>query len=626
MSTSSNDADPRPRGRVPDWWLPATIWAAAALLGYLSIRRGWLPHDAGVLGHASERVLAGELPHRDFHDTYTGGLALLNAVAFKVLGVGILSMRWVFFAAYLAWVPLFWMVAKRLAGRGPAAIGTLLAAAASLPVYPEGMPSWYNLFLATAGVWALLRHEADGRPAWLVAAGAAGGLSILFKVIGLFYLAGAGLYLLCRERAVSIQQSAGAGASGATDRPYRIAVLAVLALVAVATAATVLRAGNPVMFLYFGVPPLMAVAAVAARVASSTREPAGDRFRRLVGWTLLVGLGAAVPVALFALPYAASGSLDALWQGVFVLPQSRFLHATWTPPPLMALVPALAVAAWLTLAPRAGPALQRSLVAGALVVLAAGLALSHTEPGYRAFWYLISGSGVVLAAVYGWKLARAAEDPAAGVLVLGVFSYHALVQIPFAAPVYALYAFPMMVLLALAAAAVSLDLPRRSLHVILAGLLVFVLLRVDTGFLYHMGFRYRPHNQVETLDLPRAGGIRVSAVEKAEYEGLAAAIESLDPGPWIYAFPDSPEVYFLTGLRNPTASLFDFLDPDLEGRDELVLRRLDELGVRVAVLNRRPLFSGPPEAEFLSALEARYPNAREVGRFLVVWAEREPGS
>ena len=55
--------------------LPSSIirdpWAVAALVaGFayaaLTIDRGWIPHDEGLLGQAAVRVLTGELPHRDF--------------------------------------------------------------------------------------------------------------------------------------------------------------------------------------------------------------------------------------------------------------------------------------------------------------------------------------------------------------------------------------------------------------------------------------------------------------------------------------------------------------------------------------------------------------------------------
>src|SRR5216684_7621997 len=70
-----------------------------------NLRRGWVPHDEGILGQAAERVLQGEMPHRDFNDPYTGGLSYLDGAAFRLFGVNLLVLRYVLFGFFLAWVP-----------------------------------------------------------------------------------------------------------------------------------------------------------------------------------------------------------------------------------------------------------------------------------------------------------------------------------------------------------------------------------------------------------------------------------------------------------------------------------------------------------------------------------------
>ena len=104
------------------------VWVASAILGGTYLYRGWIPGDAGAIGHAAERVLGGELPHRDFIDVYTGGQALLNALGFRLFGVGIPTMRLILFVAFLAWVPTVWYIARRFVGLMLAAATTLLAA------------------------------------------------------------------------------------------------------------------------------------------------------------------------------------------------------------------------------------------------------------------------------------------------------------------------------------------------------------------------------------------------------------------------------------------------------------------------------------------------------------------
>jgi hypothetical protein len=95
-------------------WRRSTVRVAVCLVLWLGtgayllpfVDRGWIAHDDGMLGQTAERVLAGEIPHRDFDDPYTGGLAYLHAVALKIFGVRLLSLRWLLLGVTLAWVPV----------------------------------------------------------------------------------------------------------------------------------------------------------------------------------------------------------------------------------------------------------------------------------------------------------------------------------------------------------------------------------------------------------------------------------------------------------------------------------------------------------------------------------------
>src|SRR5262245_58001189 len=109
------------------------VWLASALYVTPFVDRAWVPHDEGLLGQSAVRVSAGELPHRDFDEVYTGGLAYLHAMAFKVAGVKLLSMRRMLFAFFLAWVPVAYWVAARSAPPPVAALVTGIAVAWSVP-------------------------------------------------------------------------------------------------------------------------------------------------------------------------------------------------------------------------------------------------------------------------------------------------------------------------------------------------------------------------------------------------------------------------------------------------------------------------------------------------------------
>src|SRR5271155_4183319 len=84
------------------WWLVLmVVWALSAVYMGTHLKRGWVPHDEGAFAESAQRVLKGELPHRDFDEIYTGGLAYLHALAFRELGTNLASMRYMLFAFFL---------------------------------------------------------------------------------------------------------------------------------------------------------------------------------------------------------------------------------------------------------------------------------------------------------------------------------------------------------------------------------------------------------------------------------------------------------------------------------------------------------------------------------------------
>src|SRR5688500_18536046 len=78
------------------------VWMFGVLYESYFLFRGWFPHDDGALAESARRVLAGELPHRDFAEIYTGTLSYLHALAFLAFGEELTSMRLVLFAFFIA--------------------------------------------------------------------------------------------------------------------------------------------------------------------------------------------------------------------------------------------------------------------------------------------------------------------------------------------------------------------------------------------------------------------------------------------------------------------------------------------------------------------------------------------
>src|SRR5262249_19969810 len=159
-----------------------------------------VPHDEGQFAQSAERVLRGEVPHRDYMETYTGGLSYLNAFAFRLFGESFATTRLVLFIFFLSWIPVVYWIASRLAPDWIAGGITFLAVAWSVPNYSAAVPSWYNLFFATFGVAALSAYITDRVPKWAFLAGLSGGLSFLVKVTAIYYLLGAFLFFVFLEQ------------------------------------------------------------------------------------------------------------------------------------------------------------------------------------------------------------------------------------------------------------------------------------------------------------------------------------------------------------------------------------------------------------------------------------------
>jgi hypothetical protein len=372
----------------------------------------------------------------------------------------------------------------------------------------------------------------------------------------------------------------------------------------------------------------VALGAVLLRAdAVAGEESRRSRRRRLA--TSLAAFGAGLALAVFPLfaVYAARGALPDLLRGLFLLPQRRFGSAWMSPPSLAALLPAapyllvLAAPALFVRSRRAGTVVFAALLAALLLVSA------RTGP-YRMIWNAARALPVAVVLIGCAALDRSLRaDAAPGAesrrdasrvfLLLAVAALLALLQFPFAAPIYFCYAAPATALATLAVVGVQRDAPRELHAAVLLFFLLFAVLRVNGRAVADLGYRCAPYAAESRLGLDRAG-LRVPEEERREYERLVALVRRAARGPFVYAAPDAPEVAFLSGLSNPTRVFYDFLSGPPPSPEEL-LPLLARRGVRVAVVNRRPDFSPPLSGETLAALERRYPAQGEAGRFVVRW-------
>jgi hypothetical protein len=594
------------------------VWGVGLLYTWMLLNRAWVPHDEGALGQSALRVLQGDLPHRDFVEIYTGGLSYLNAFAFEIWGVRLVAMRYMAYLAFACWIPVVYYLAS---GWGPAmAAGITLAAIAwSYPNYPAAMPSWYTLYCLTGAVACLLHYVEVRRGVWLAAAGMLVGVACLFKIVGLYILAGALLFLVYLEQAFS---STAAEPSSARRIGW-FSSLVIAALLGYALGVFLLiwpRLGAP-EFVQFVLPSWAAIAFLLSRERRAIGVPDVRRFRTGASIFGPLLLGLALPVLGFYGYFVAHGAGRELLVGVLVTPFRRVASAALRPPPLGALVPTLLVALALGFAVRPSPSAQGSRLVP-LALLLAVLFAAGGLPGLGQLGYLALSQAIpVIVLVSVLVLSRMREDSEVGCQRLALLAFmsaaYALVQYPFYNTTYFTY-IAATVLLALAALVeTAAARPRASLALLLLFFCCY-------AWVWLMPWQYRLHNDgaarhlpARTL-LPGRADLRVSLPAYLQYTELTTVIRANARGGFIWAGPDCPEVYFLSGLANPTGTLFDFLDQQ-EGRSQRILSTLARDRVRLVVIKSDPQFSEPIEPSLADSLRVRYPHDSVIGHFTVRW-------
>lgn len=615
----TSDRLPRPSARLV---MLVVLVFGAVILGSV-LRDGWYPHDEGALGQSAERVLGGEVPHRDFTEIYTGLLSYINAAVFAVLPISSIAMRVPLLLCALLWLGAMYRVLVRFAPPVGAGLAALTAFVWSVPNYPAPIPSWYILFVTTFAALALLRWHETERTRWLVLAGAMGGVAFLFKLTGIFVLMGGGLALAAAEIPAT---GDAAGRSPADGPPLSrgafawvmpsVLLLAVLALARVA-------GGADRELLRFVVPTAVLALGLAARFGQRSALPDAARWRALVHRLTPFLLGAAAPVLAYFAIQAALGALPMLIEGVFVTPFRRVTFASMRPPSIASLLFSVPLGLLLWVPSTSGAARRALPVLAALgsgaIVFLSGTSIRAYQLGWMSAWgllFFVALEGAVAAS--RTTVAGGVTHRSSAAITLACMAVSAaLVEFPFAAPIYTLYALPVTMLAAVALVRVA-DRVSDALQLVVIGfLLVFGLVRVVPGSPGSRGLGFAPSMNVAPLDLPRSG-LRVEPLESVVYEGVIRLVQEKAGGGAIWAGPDAPEIYFLSGLPNRTRTFFDFLDgPEPDGIS--LVDRIAALDAKVVVVKKNAQFSPALTLTVVDSLRRTYTSQRDFPGYLVLW-------
>jgi hypothetical protein len=262
------------------------------------------------------------------------------------------------------------------------------------------------------------------------------------------------------------------------------------------------------------------------------------------------------------------------------------------------------------------------------VIAVLALLASQNRFGYTLTWQSLRAAvpvltiGGLIAVHRKWSTFVDQRVPQRVVLLLATAAMCSLVQYPFSAPVYFTYVAPLVIVAAVSLIVAADLLPRPILWILVVFYLLFGVVRLNGSSMFDVGVRYDRGEPIRKLELTR-GGLEVPASTALEYERLVGLVQRHAGGSqYMYAAPDAPEVYFLSGLKNPTKTLFEFLDPRPTGVPQL-MQALARYRVNVVAINLHPPVSAPPPPVLRAALQARYPDAVLVGQF-EVWGRAAP--
>lgn len=552
-------------------WLPPV---AVCVFLLLNRNLGWLPNDDGTLMQTALRVGAGDIPHIDFHEPYTGGLGYLNAAALSIFGESMASLRWPFLVSIVGWVVSLVSLGRRFMPAAAASVLVSALAVGSVFLHMSPIPSWYNLFLGTWSIHLAVRYAETGRMRLLFASGSLVGISIVFKTTGVYF--GMAVWVI---GVIAFMSTAGTNwrKTGAT-----LAFLpVVLSVIVVSAEMTIARMVSLIV-------PITTVVLLGLWLArrSDTRD---DKLSFAMPLGLLLAAAAILPLAGLGL-YAMNGHMGRLIDALLVVPSSyvdqlSLDHAH----PLFLLVPAIVILA-IRIVGSLGPRHARIAIA----LCAAGAGYSYWQ--YRAgllSWGLVglTSLGLVAAALFlgQHKRVRLTERSDFALFAVTCGSvFFGLIAFPHAGPYYYLYAFP------LAAVAVSgwafksgLRHGYLTVGLFVALCLMFGASKLSGGWFADSATAVdRPH-----VSLRLEGFGLVVPVHYQFYEPLVAEIDArVEGGQRILAGPDAPEIYALTSAPNPTPIMFELIsrsiDPIYSSVNQFRIQRPD-----LHVLNTNPIVS-----------------------------------
>jgi hypothetical protein len=505
---STAGALPRPAA-----WLLFDVLCAAgvnSLLLWFFHNRFWYAPDEGNYAHVAQRLLTGEVLNLQVQDIHLGYINFVNAAAFRIFGLDLLSLRYPLVFMAFTQAMLIFIMFYRSGRRRLAAVAAVSINALGVVNFLNPTSNWYGLFIVVLIVCTLVWIPRDSGLR-IVIVGFLVGMLVLFRQLsGVLVCMGVVTCLLLEMQ--SSEQRDG------SRQPIAARVL--LAIMATGLGWYLARNTDGTGFLLFGFCPMLILGWLFMKTSV-----ANGRVLRNAGELAAGGLIASLPLVLY---HVAHGSVQA------------WLNDT------------IVGAVNLTKLPFMGLQLYGKLVVTGVTQFFRPRSLG--ELLNAVYWIALPLVAFVQGVVLLRFLSRDSNaNPVTFTLpVLTVF--YAIVSVHFQIPVYLYYTvgFSLVGLLWL----VSVNKSRLRYVVLCAAILLsFVAVYYHAGQPLS-GDLFSGRRNIAMLPNVESGipgvSLMVDEEERRRYEAILKVIESeTTPAETIFAIPTNAELYFLSGRRNP---------------------------------------------------------------------------
>ena len=540
----------------------------AVVLGYFHNRFWWPPDDA-VYAHTAERMLNGEVLNRDVEEIHTGYIHFVHVAAFAGFGVRLVSLRYpLIVAGFLQSLFVFLIFARH--NLVVAIVTAVTATSFGVIQYLNAQPSWYCLLFATLIAFCLMSLPVEDK--WrLLLVGFLMGLVFFFRQItGVFVAMGVLTYLLTeREENISARET--------------LLARGLLGLMLIGTILYLKSATNTYGWALIGLWPIVVLIQSLIKVKTG--------ISRTLTIIVKLGIGFLVSALPLLIYHLSHGSLRAFFDDTVV----RAFN-----------IQGLA---------------YLKIATYALIQQVAIIAIRH----FRSFGELVNGifwlllpfsalaTGVLCVRAFG-KSRTSAEVGALPLLAV----FYALVALFQQIPIYYFYVLPLtyagLLWLALKNSR-RLLWPLAILAILSSAVVIHYqaaqpLTRLLTGIIRGERVPFVP-----ATNLPRAGLL----VDQKSLDVYTAIVRTIDdnsaPDETIFAFPYSPEFYFLAQRQNPFRFWNTFVGIRTDAEQQHVMDVLKNRPPRVIVIAPRDRNNTPYSNQIIDYVNTNYAKIQSAGDF-----------